>query len=143
MRKVFFFLLLVLATPALAQQSNVCRGKQAFDLGDGAKGCIALIDTASITTTTTRDDGASSRSNRRTQARVVAAMTGANSEKRSVIKRRMIGICKTALPAVQSELAGMRYNRIILVMDWRASGGELQAGFSNAKCNGFSFFGTR
>lgn len=141
MRLLLTCILLVLALPALAQQGNPCRGKQGFDLGDGAKGCLALIDTGSITTTITRDDGASQRSNRRQQARVVAFMSGTNSDKRSVQRKRLLAICKTALPAVQTELAGVNYNRIILVMDWRGEGGEFQAGFSNAKCQGFKFFG--
>ena len=129
------------ALPVLAQQ-NPCRGKQGFDLGDGAKGCIALIDTDSITTTVTRDDGASTRSNRQLQARVVAFMSGANSDKRSVQRKRLLAICKTALPAVRSELAEVRYNRIILVMDWRGEGGGFQAGFSSKDCRGFRFFGS-
>jgi hypothetical protein len=139
--KQFIALLICIlfAVPAMSQQTS-CRGKKTFDLGDGAKGCIVAIEEGSITTTTTRDDGASKKVRRKVQPLVAALMTGAYTEKRSVVRGRMLAICNFALADVQKTFAGKSYGRIILIMDWRGSGGKIQNGFSNGSCRGFQFF---
>ena len=105
----------------------------------GAKGCIVAIGEGSITTTVTRDDGQGGSVRKQAHPLVAAVMSGANSTKRSVMRKRLLSICNLALADVQKQFAGKKYNRIILIMDWRGAGGEIQNGFSSDKCRGFQF----
>ena len=139
MRVLTILVCILFALPVLAQD-RACRGKKSFDLGDGAKGCIVAIEEGSITTTVTRDDGQGGSVRKRAQPLVAALMSGANTTQRNKIKQRMVAICKVALVDVQKQFAGQRYNRIILLMDWRRAGGEIQSGFSSKDCRGFQFF---
>lgn len=127
------------ALPIAAEAKN-CRGIQSLDLGGGSKACVVAIEKNAITTTRTRDDGASSSSRRFEQPLVGAIMTGPVPANRKVIKQQMIAMCKATQSKVKAEFANLKYNRTILVMDWRDAGGKLESGYSSAKCRGFSFF---
>ncbi|WP_299554008.1 hypothetical protein [uncultured Tateyamaria sp.] len=153
MRFILTVVFVCFAVPALAQQERDCRGKQAFDLGDGAYGCLLDIGSTSITTTLTRDDGASSKSSRNAAGQIDVAMFGTFSGSRQVVGKRMRGICQTFLPTIKQELAGQRYNRIVIRLFWPrvANSGdfvpksrseiEVQPAFTNANCRGIRFFG--
>lgn len=141
MRVLSLALTAMLVLP-VAAHSQSCRGDKAFDLGGGVKGCVVTIEKSAITTTLSRDDGASSSSRRAVQPMAAAVMTGPVPANRGQVKKQMMAMCKFVQADVASTFAGTKYNRIILVMDWREAGGELQSGFSSAKCKGFRFFGT-
>ncbi|MFY0618561.1 MULTISPECIES: hypothetical protein [unclassified Shimia] len=98
------------------------------------------IQESSITSTQSRDDGASTQSQVNIQPLVVAAMSGQVPQNRGTAKSQLLALCKAALPEVKAQFSARKYNRIILVSDWRASDGGTFEGFSNAKCKGFSFF---
>ena len=129
----------VLTLPVAAQAQS-CKGGQAFDLGGGTLGCVVEIREGEITTTRSRDDGASSSSSRKVTPLVAAVMTGPVPARRSTVKKQMLAMCKVTHAKVSEQFADKKYHRIILAMDWRKSGGEMQAGFSSNKCRGFSFF---
>lgn len=139
MKALVFASFAVLALPVAAQAQS-CRGIQAFDLGGGTKGCVVSIQENQITTTITRDDGASERVRRNAQPLVGAVMSGPVPANKGVVKKQMVEMCKLTQDKVQAQFADLKYNRIILVMDWQKAGGEVQAGFSSAKCRGFKFF---
>lgn len=139
MRSLVFTSFALFALP-LAAQAQTCRGIQAFDLANGAKGCVVSMETNRITTTITRDDGANTRQFAKAQPLVGAVMSGPVPANKSVVKKQMVAMCKLTQDRVHSQFADLDYNRVILVMDWREAGGTLQAGFSSAKCRGFKFF---
>ncbi|MBO9473608.1 hypothetical protein J7413_08665 [Shimia sp. R10_1] len=139
MRTLIFASCALFALP-LAAEAQSCRGIQAFDLGGGTKGCVVSIQENQITTTTSRDDGASTRVRRNAQPLVGAVMSGPVPANKSVVKKQMVEMCKLTQEKVRAQFADLKYNRVILVMDWQKAGGEVQAGFSSAKCRGFKFF---
>ncbi|MDA5555188.1 hypothetical protein [Shimia sp. MMG029] len=139
MRSLIFASCALFAVP-LAAEAQSCRGIQAFDLGGGTKGCVVSIQENQITTTTSRDDGASTRVRRNAQPLVGAVMSGPVPANKSVVKKQMVEMCKLTQEKVRAQFADLKYNRVILVMDWQKAGGEVQAGFSSAKCRGFKFF---
>ena len=139
MRALIFVSCVMLALPVAAQAKG-CKGELAFDLGGGTRGCVVKIGEGEITSTYTRDDAASSRSSRKATPLVAAVMTGPVPASRGTVKKQMLAMCKVTQAKVSEQFAGMKYHRIILFMDWRKSGGELQAGFSSNKCRGFQFF---
>lgn len=152
MRFILTVLVVCFAFPALAQQERECRGKQVFDLGDGSNGCLLEISTSAIVTTLSRDDGASSKVSRNETGRIVVAMFGAHSSSRQVIGNRMRTICRTFLPQVKEDLAGKRFNRIVIDLVWPrvANNGDfipvsqseidVQPAFTSASCRGIRFF---
>ncbi|MBV7408939.1 hypothetical protein [Maritimibacter sp. DP1N21-5] len=153
MRYILTVLVMCFALPAMAQQERECRGKQAFDLGDGSYGCLLEVGTSSITTTLTRDDGASSRSSRNAAGEIVVAMFGSHSGSRQVVRNRMLAVCRTFLPRVKQELSGRNYSRIVIQLVWprvkntgdfvsvSSTSVDVQPAFSNANCRGIRFFG--
>lgn len=70
-----------------------------------------------------------------------------------VAGKRLKTICKTFLPALQAELAGQKYSRIVVAMVWPrventgtyvakdVAKVAVQHGFSSAQCRGIRFFG--
>ena len=139
MRVLTYVSCLMFALP-VAAQSQSCKGEQAFALEGGTQGCIVKIGEGETLTTTTRDDGASSRSHRKTQPFVAAVMTGSIPASRKTVKKQMLAMCKFTQAKVSEQFAGKKYHQIILYMDWRKSGGELEASFSSDKCRGIRFF---
>ncbi len=140
MRVLLMASCLLFALP-MAAQAQSCRGLQSLDLGGGTTACVVAIEMNSITTTTNRDDGASSSKRKQAQPLVAAAMTGPLPANRNAIKKQMLAMCKAMQSEVKAQFSDMKYNRTILYMDWRKAGGELEGGYSSAKCKGFSFFG--
>jgi len=139
MRGLAFVSCVMLSLP-IAAKAQSCRGEQAFDFGGGARGCVVKIGEGDIISTMTRDDGASSRSSSKAEPLVAAVMTGPVPTNRGTVKKQMLAMCKVTQAKVSEQFAGRKYHRVILYMDWRKSGGELQAGFSSNKCRGFRFF---
>jgi len=145
--------LLLLAAPAVAQQERECRGKQAFDLGDGSYGCLEDVGTSQITTTTTRDDGASSSVRKNETGRIEVLMFGAYNGSKQVTGARIKAICQTFLPNLRAKLPDAKFYRIVVVLIWPRieNPGDyvpksdaniaVQPGFSSAKCRGAKFFG--
>ncbi|MEP5631941.1 MAG: hypothetical protein ABJP79_08670 [Tateyamaria sp.] len=153
MRVILAFIFVVFALPAVAQQEQECRGKQAFNLGDGAYGCLEEVGTSSITTTQTRDDAASEqiRSNQVGLIRVL--MFGTHGSSRQVVGSRLRTICQTFLPTFNAQATGRKFSRITVAMVWprvankgdfvpvTTSQVDVQVAFSNGKCRGIRFFG--
>ena len=118
MRAIFITLFVLLAVPAFAQNERACRGKQAFDLGDGAYGCLFDVGTTSITTKATRDDGASSKQIPNGAGRIDVAMFGAYTDPKRVTSARLRTIYQTFLPALQAETPHSNYHRIDVRLLW-------------------------
>ncbi len=142
MRTLMALIFAMSALPAVAQ-SNPCKGRTVIDVGHGGKACIYLIDESDFTWTRTRDDFASTQKHTSSQPRVAASMLGTASTNKGVLSKQMVNLCKAALNDVQTQFSGTKYNRIMLYLDWRQSGGEIYGGWSNAKCRGFRFFGVK
>ncbi|MFL4472013.1 hypothetical protein ACERZ8_19805 [Tateyamaria armeniaca] len=153
MHKYFLIFTLLLALPAAAQQERECRGKQAFDLGDGSYGCLQEVGTSQITTTRTRDDGASSSVRKNATGKIEVLMFGEYNGSRQVTGNRIKTICRTFLPTLQAELTDLSYHRIVVVLIWprienpgnyvpkAEAKVAVQPGFSSAQCRGVKFFG--
>lgn len=151
MRALLITIFAFLALPALAANERECRGKQAFDLGDGAYGCLIKIGVTSITTTRTRDDGASRRSSSEANVIIDTVLFGTFDRSRQVIKARTKAICRAFNEQAKKEMASVRGKKIVVQMKWpneppnrvvySTTGGErfckkVQGGFSNARCRG-------
>ena len=153
MRAIFITFFVLLAVPALAQNERECRGKQAFDLGDGAYGCLFEVGSTSITTTTTRDDGASSKQKSNGAGRIDVAMFGAYTESKRVTSARIRTICQTFLPALKAEAPNAKYHRIVVRLFWPRveNTGDMvpkdqseiavQPAFTSGSCRGVRYFG--
>jgi hypothetical protein len=141
-RAIVAMFFVCMALPAAAQQERECRGKKAFDLGDGSYGCLLEVAMSTITTTTTYDDGGSSKPTSRAKqaGAIVVAMFGTQSSSNQVNSARMKTICQTFLPDLKAAHPNNRYRRIILRLVWPKTE-TVQAGFSSAKCKGVRFFG--
>lgn len=117
MRILLIILVACLAMPVAAQQSSVCRGKPALDLGDGAKGCLLGLGPATFTRTARRDDG-QSRSSKTRAGMIVVAMYGAYSDSWSVKTPRVRAICAKFKDALAKELAPAKVNKIGVRIEW-------------------------
>lgn len=153
MRTLFTVLFVMMALPALAQQERECRGKQAFDLGDGAYGCLFEVGTSEITTTLTRDDGANSSARTNQTGKIEVLMFGEYNGSKRVTSARLKTICQTFLPNLRAALPDVKYSRIVLAMIWprvenpgdfvekSRSKVAIQPAFSSASCRGIRYFG--
>ena len=153
MRVILALIFVVFALPAFAQQERECRGKQPFDLGDGAYGCLMDVGLSTITTTRTRDDFASESSTRNQAGQIRVLMFGAHSTSKRVISPRLRAICKTFLSTLKAEQANAKFHRVIVVMIWprvantgdyipvATSQEDVQLAFSSDTCRGVRYFG--
>lgn len=153
MRHLFVILFLICALPAAAQQERECRGKQPFDLGDGAYGCLQKLGLGGITQTRTRDDGASSSTRNTKTGQIEVLMFGTYKGSKQATGQRIRAICNAFLPGLQAAIPNTSYHQIIVVMVWPRienpgdyvakdrSKVAVQPGFSNAACRGVRFFG--
>lgn len=153
MRAISIILFVLLALPAFAQNERECRGRQAFDLGDGAYGCLFEVGSTSITTTMTRDDGASSKQRSNDAGLIDVAMFGAYTESKRVTSARIRTICQTFLPALQADTPGSNYHRIVVRLFWPRveNTGDMvpkdqseiavQPAFTSGTCRGVRYFG--
>jgi len=144
----FTLFLGLLALPAHAQQENVCRGKQPFDLGDGAKGCLLDLGSTSITTTRTRTDGGTTKPSSKSAAAgmISVALFGAYDPSKKIQSPRIKKVCRTFLPNLKAASKGASYNRVVVQLIWPAvvsstSAPIVQSAFSNGYCRGVRFFG--
>lgn len=153
MRIFLFILFTVFAVPAVAQQERECRGKQGFNLGDGAYGCLFEAKAGSLTTTTTRDDGASQKVKSRETGFIRVAMFGNYSASRQTTGKRITAVCQTFLPNLKEAMTGKRYHRIIVALVWprienpgdfiskERSEVAAQVAYTSATCRGVKFVG--
>ena len=151
MQKMLTFLFILFALPLAAQQERECRGKKAFDLGDGAYGCVHEIGTTTLTETVYRDDGASTRSNRQSAGFIDVRIFGKYVESKRTAGNRMKAICKTFKSDVDAVMEGKRFVSIIVRFVWLNEGnsdangqgsqdrGITQTAFTNANCRGVRF----
>lgn len=152
MRIVFTFLFLFLAFPALAQQEKECRGKQAFDLGDGAYGCLLDVGTSKIITTRTLDNGARPSTKDDVSGKIEVLMFGGYSGSKPTIGARLKTICRTFLPNLKAAVPDQKYHRITSVMklprvanpgdfvDKSVTEVAVQPAFSSGSCRGIRYF---
>ncbi|MEP1537128.1 MAG: hypothetical protein ABJQ34_09990 [Paracoccaceae bacterium] len=152
MRKILTLIFVLFALPVFAQQEPECRGKKAFDLGDGSYGCVFEVGGTSLTHTTVRDDGASTRSNREQAGYIDVRIFGNYVASKRTAGNRMKAICKTFKADVDAVMKGQKFDSIIVRFAWlrekdsksNAAGnrdlGIVQAAFTSSTCRGIRFF---
>jgi len=153
MRTLLIVLFVAFAIPAIAQQERECCGKQSFDLGGGAYGCLLEAGFGWLTTTTTRDEGASQTVKANEKGLIQVAVLGTYGPSKQTTSKRITAVCKTFLPNVQQAMQGKRNNRIIVGLVWprvenpgdfvskERSDIAAQVAFTNAKCRGVQYVG--
>lgn len=117
MRLVMALLVALLAVPAYAQQSAVCKGKPSFDLGNGATGCLLGVGTTSIRKTTRRDDG-QSKSSSRGAGLIHVALFGSHTEKHSIKTPRVRNMCEMFRDTLIAASPSQNLRAIVVRMDW-------------------------
>ncbi|MEO1362457.1 MAG: hypothetical protein AAFU86_01630 [Pseudomonadota bacterium] len=154
MRYLLALVMLVLAFPAMAQQSSICRNKQVFDIGGGASACLIEVGQTSIRETLTRDDGQGSKRNSSMAALIHVVAFGAFDPRLSLTSRRMSSICNAFRDRALSGVP-QSARSIVIRIDWpeapdgsarnrsvvSKSGQPVQAAFANRSCRSVRYFG--
>ena len=153
MRWTLVFAFFCLALPIAAQTSSDCRGKPAFDLGDGARGCVLEFLSSGVTRTVRRDDGLS-RSSSRDAVLIRVAVYGAYTERWPVSTPRMRKICAMFRDEAQAAIDAPKLKTVIVQMQWRdtpfpanyprhkkfRAPFPVQAAFMNGSCRAIKYF---
>ena len=153
MRKIITLFFILFAVPVFAQQERECRGKKAFDLGDGSYGCVFEVGETVLTRTTTRDDGASTKSRRNSVGFIDALVFGNYAASKVTAGNRMKALCKTFKADVDAAMKGQSYTSTIVRLVWlrekdlkaNTSGGQdrgvAQTAITSSTCRGIRFIG--
>lgn len=152
MRYILSVVLLLVAFPVAAKQSDVCKGKETFKLSDGAVVCLLEISENSFTRSRTVDNALDWEKEVPT-VRIIAAISGEFSEKWRVTTPRHKQICKTFLPQIQSQFGDTKFRNIVVIMSWDKSqtpkglyqreDAGYQAAYLTKACRSVQYFGTR
>ena len=153
MRAFLILAAFVIAGSASAQGANICQDKQAFDLGDGATGCLLEYKPTAVTKTIRRDDGLGSKHSR-DAVLIRVALFGEHTEAWSISTPRMRQICGLFLDQAKQGLGLGKVRTVVVEMRWpevkrptlrvgnrvMRGGTERQAAMMNRNCRAVKYF---
>jgi hypothetical protein len=145
---------LVLSGPAFAQNHPECRGKEMFDLGGDAYGCMRAIEKSSVISSQRRGIGSGSLTvsrNETTSATIGVYAFGKYTDNFQKSNARLRQICKMYKGAAHKMMAGQDYKNISVILFWpelktKGNWGQVvektQGGSMNLNCKQLRNFGS-
>lgn len=108
-------ILVALALPVAAQQSQACKGKRQIALADGASGCVLGVRESTVTRTITQHE---SKSTHKKAVQMGVVLLNGYTSNFGKTNARYREICRKLSGLAKSKLKGLAYEKVVVSIYW-------------------------